>query len=317
MTVSALAADLPVERALGPYFIAPNPIAQWAIEIGGRYWFSSGRTQLDLFGFTQSDGFLSRLTYTGLNAQTGEVFGRVEHVSGFLVKGFAGGGAITNGNLRDEDFFPFTDPYSSTNSEQRDGRLAYATIDFGWTWRSEGIKFGFFIGYHFYHEQVNAFGCTQNASNAFICAPSIPGSVLTITQETDWHAMRLGLNTEWWFAPGWRLSVDAAWIPWASLVASDTHWLRIPADFSGSIPERGDSFLNVQLEAFVSYQFLNGFSLGVGGRYWNFSTTSGQAHFESSAVNGFPQQISLATQRWGGFLQASYRFGVLRPTRYN
>ena len=103
-------------RQLGPYFIAPNPIAQWMVEIGGRYWFSSGRTQKDLFGFAQSDGLLSRLTYTGLNAHTGEVFGRVEHVTGFLFKGFAGGGAITNGNLRDEDFAPFTFPYSSTNS---------------------------------------------------------------------------------------------------------------------------------------------------------------------------------------------------------
>jgi hypothetical protein len=29
-----------------------------------------------------------------------------------------------------------------------------------------------------------------------------------------------------------------------------------------------------------------------------------------------PQTISLNSQRWGGFLQASYKFGELRPTRY-
>ena len=72
----------------------------------------------------------------------------MEHLSGFFIKGFVGGGAITGGGLRDEDFVTASFPlYSSTNSEQRDGRLAYATVDLGWTWRSEGIKLGFFAGY--------------------------------------------------------------------------------------------------------------------------------------------------------------------------
>ena len=77
-------------------------------------------------------------------------FGRAEHLSGFFIKGFVGGGAITGGGLQRRGFchaatFPL---YSSTNSEQRDGRLAYATVDLGWTWRSEDTKLGFFAGYH-------------------------------------------------------------------------------------------------------------------------------------------------------------------------
>ena len=55
--------------------------------------------------------FLSRLTYTNLQAHSGEAFGRLEHLSGFFIKGFAGGGAITGGNLQDEDFPPVTFPY--------------------------------------------------------------------------------------------------------------------------------------------------------------------------------------------------------------
>ena len=52
-------------------------------------------------------------------------------------------------NLQRRRFSASTFPYSSTNSDQRDGRLAYATVDLGWTWRSEGIKLGFFAGYTF------------------------------------------------------------------------------------------------------------------------------------------------------------------------
>ncbi len=296
---------------------SPQPISQWESEIGGRYWYSSGRTQLDLFGFSQSDGLLSRLSYTNLQAHSGELFGRAEHLSGFFVKGFAGGGAITGGSLRDEDFAPFTVPYSSTNSEQRDGRLGYATIDLGWTWRSEGTKLGFFAGYNYYHETVNAFGCTQTTSSS-ICVPAIANSVLGITQETNWHSARLGFNGEVRFGGGWIFNADLAWIPYAQLDGSDTHVLRIPFDFNGPTPEIGNSFSNVQLEALLRYQFQNGFSVGIGGRYWRMGTASAQAQFESSAVSGGAAQVvSLVTERWGGFLQASYKFGELRPSRYN
>jgi hypothetical protein len=110
---------------------------------------------------------------------------------------------ITGGNLQDEDFPPIFGGYSSTNSEQRDGRLAYATVDLGWATNIfEGVKVGFFAGYSYNYERVNAFGCVQAASNPFICA---------------------------------------------------------------------GSFSDVQVEALLRYQFVNGLSLGVGGRYWRIS----------------------------------------------
>ena len=305
-TMSAAAADWPLEPATYPLF-SPRPIAQWESEIGGRYWYSVGRTEKNLFGFPGGPPiFLSRLTYTNLQAHSGEAFGRLEHLSGFFIKGFGGGGAITGGNLQDEDFPPIPGGYSSTNSDQRDGRLAYATVDIGWTWRSEGIKLGFFGGYFYNFERVNAFGCTQTALNPFICVPPISSSVLAITQDTSWNAVRIGFNGEWRFGGGWRAGLDLAWIPWAWLNANDTHWLR-----PFSAPEEGTSFSNVQIEALLGYQFTNGISVAVGGRYWRIDSSFGQ-----STIEGLPQTISLNSQRWGGFLQASYKFGELRPTRY-
>ena len=112
--MSAAAADWPLEPAPYPAtypLFSPPPIAQWESEIGGRYWYSGGRTEKDLFGFPGGPPiFLSRLTYTNLQAHSGEAFGRSEHLSGFFIKGFAGGGAITGGELQDEDFPPVTFP---------------------------------------------------------------------------------------------------------------------------------------------------------------------------------------------------------------
>ena len=52
------------------------------------------------------------------------------------------------------------------------------------------------------------------------------------------------------------------------------------------------------------------FSVGIGGRYWRFEPESnGDAHFEVSAIGGgFPQAINFKTERYGGFVQASYIF---------
>jgi hypothetical protein len=314
----ALAGDmrLPAEvpRDLDIWWVPQaRPIPQWTGEFGGRYWFSSGRSELDLFDVSGTLP-VSRLTYTGLQAHSGEAFGRVEHLSGFFIKGYGGGGAITTGNLQDEDFPPFVIPYSSTNSDQRDGRLGYATIDGGWTWRGDSSKLGFFVGYNYFHEHVNAFGCTQTASNP-VCLtspPPIPGSVLGITEEYNWNAIRLGFNGQWRFWNGFSFEFDFAWLPHAWLDASDTHLLR-----SFTVPEGGSSsFSSVQIDALLQYQFVTGLAVAGGARYWKLDTAFGQAFFNDSSLGGFPQKISVHTERWGPFVQASYKFGELRPSRY-
>ena len=322
---SAAGADLKRERLPDDYtddgkplwypWLDPKPIARWEAEVGGRYFFSSGRTKLDLFGFPP-DHLVSRLTYSGLSAHSAELFGRVEHATGYFIKGYIGGGAITGGHLKDEDFPPILGGYTSTTSEQHSGRLAYGTVDLGYEWRSERLRLGFFLGYFYNFERVNAFGCAQTAANPFLWVPPIPSSVLLITQKTTWHALRLGFSTDWRFRPGWRVTTDAAWLPYAQLVASDTHWLRIPSSFNGPTPESGSATLNVQLEGTLSYQFSPALSAGIGGRYWHIATSKGQttAHFEVSAGAELPQGATLSTDRWGGFLQASYKFGDLRST---
>jgi len=304
VATSATAAELPTSPAIPQSVFVPKVYPQWEIDIGGRYFFSSGRTQSDLFGVIGGPPiFLSRLTWTGLQAQSGEVFGRVDHLrSGFFIKGFAGGGAITRGNLQDEDFPPFTFPYSSTNSEQRDGRLAYATLDLGWATNIlDGVKIGFFAGYSYNYERLNAFGCVQTALNPFICgiAP-IPSSVAVITERFTWNAIRLGFNGEWRFGDGWIFSADLAWLPWAWLNAADTHFLTF-----GTAPETAGSFSDVQVEALLRYQFVNGLSVGVGGRYWRIDSSAAQTTIE------VPQGLSVSSQRWGVFLQGSYRFYVV------
>jgi len=53
------------------------------------------------------------------------------------------------------------------------------------------------------------------------------------------------------------------------------------------------------------------FSLGGGGRYWRIDSS-----FAQTNITGFPQTIGVVSERWGGFVQASYKFGGLPALRY-
>src|SRR6266851_7579552 len=108
-----------------------KPISQWEFDFGARYFPSSGKTKINLYDAPPGNVLLSRLTYSNLIAHSGEVFAKVEHLSGFFVKGYIGGGAVTSGKLQDEDFPPFTFPYSSTEYKKREGKIRNGTKEAG------------------------------------------------------------------------------------------------------------------------------------------------------------------------------------------
>lgn len=302
----ANAADLP--RA--PVVTAVPEISPWWFEFGPRYWFSSGRYKKDLFGFDGTQ--VSRLNYDSLTGHSAEAFWRLNHASGLFLKGYAGGGSITGGHLNDEDFPPLTTPYSNTSQEQKHGSLGYASVDLGYNfWTSPTWQVGGFVGYHYWNERVNTFGCTQVAGNAGICGniPAfgivpVPTSVDALDNSATWNSLRVGLSGEFVVAPGWKVTADAAYVRgWLS--ANDFHNMR--PDIRG-VPEdaRGNGF---QIDALLNYQVTDAFSVGVGGRWWHIQG-DGTSHFEQTAFpGGGPQPIKVEQDRFGLLAQASYRFG--------
>src|SRR5215216_1377720 len=310
----------PIEPTLsnGPVAQPPYPPTRdvaalpFAIEFGARYWMSFGRLAKSLFDIPDfSPAMVSRLTYDGLTAHSVEAYARADHPTGLLLKGYVGLTGLKKGSLNDEDFSPFIDPYSSTMSEQRGGHLHYATVDVGYTfWNTPQMGFAGFVGYNYLGEKANAYGCTQIATNPFECVPTITGAVLGITEDAQFHSLRLGVAGELRLFDRLRLSAEAAWVPFANMRGTDTHWLRIgtvPGDFSGPIPENGHG-AGVQLEASLAYQATAHLSFGIGARYWRLDT-QGTADFNGVIV-GFTaasQPLTFTTERYGAFLQGSYK----------
>ncbi|WP_137390743.1 outer membrane protein [Rhodoligotrophos defluvii] len=277
-----------------------EPIAEpslWQGSFGVRYWVSAGKFRYAW----ERHSPLSALTYRA-TGHTGEAFGRLDYAGRLFLKGYFGGGALEGGQLTDEDFPPVTEPYSRTLSDQRDGRVRYASIDLGLViWDRPWLQLGAYAGYHFLKERYNGFGCEQVAVDGPFCL----GPVLSRPAHsavTGWHSLRIGATAEWRWTDRLALSLDAAYLPASRFEGDDLHLTR-PDIVPWPIKGTGDG---VQIDAVLSYRIGRNLKLGAGGRYWHMNVSDGKLiQAEATA-----RLYDLLGERYGFFLQASYDFGT-------
>lgn len=295
-------------------YFTPQPMPAFEVEFAARYWYGSASTGKSLYDIPSlSSAMVSRLTYSGINPNSGELAGRVAFTNGWFLKGYVGAGGLLGGHLQDEDFPPGISTYSSTTSNQSAGWLNYVSADLGYNVvRGGDFRVGAFAGYHYFNESVNAFGCTQTAGNPEVCEPAVPNSIEVISQENHWQSVRVGVDGSLLIGQRFTLSGEAVWLPYVSLSGADSHWLRIGTvvgDFAGPIPENGTG-QGYQFEALLSYQVTEYGSIGIGGRYWHMQT-NGNTNFQGNVVGetAFPQPVAWKTDIYGVFIQGSLKFG--------
>ena len=162
-------------------------------------------------------------------------------------------------------------------------------------------RLGAFVGYHHWRERLNTYGCTD-VSAGLVCDPAIPSTQNTLDNEAIWHSLRLGLEGETQLGPRVKLTGEVAYVrSW--LDNTDRHNLRRDLD---GLKEDGTGN-GVQAEIVVAYQLSEALSLGVGARWWHLETSDGHSHFENTAGGGSPQVVKFDTDRYGVFLQGSYK----------
>jgi opacity protein-like surface antigen len=293
---------------------APMRASGWEVEGGGRYWLSSGRFQKDVapgnVGAQNPTLNISRLTWSGLTANSGELFARVDTPWNIFIKGFAGGGTIANGQVNDEDWglpAAVNTGYSNTQGNAS-GTLGYGTVDVGFdVFRGATFKTGPFVGYNIYTENKSSTSCSQIALPASgICSPPVSG-VFILSENDTWQSLRVGVNAEVMLTPQVKLVGDVAVLPYVYFTGQDDHPQR------PFLAEESGHGIGTQAEAFLQYYVTPQFSIGLGGRYWAMWTTSGTDCRE--APDGAPQACPTAlqnmrykTERYGGLLQVSYKF---------
>jgi hypothetical protein len=295
------------------YFV-PRPLPAWQGEFGARFWYGNATTGKSLYAPPSvSSAMVSQLTYSDMTAAAGELFGRVAFTNGMFMKGYVGVGGLLAGNLQDQDFPPAVSVYSSTNSNQYNGEVVYASADLGYdVIRGGDFRIGTLVGYHYFNQAVNSFGCTQTAGNPDICQPPVPNSIEVISQRNEWQSLRLGVDGSLRIGERFTLGAEAVYLPLVFLNGADTHWLRIgPAvgDFTGPIPEDGRGY-GYQFEAVLSYRVTEYGSVGIGARYWHMQA-NGNANFQGNVVGetAMPQPVDWKTDIYGVFVQGSLKLG--------
>jgi hypothetical protein len=293
---AAAAADMPVKARPGR---APIVTPDWLFDIGGRYWYSSATNRYNYYADATTTTRVSRLSYDGMSAHTGEIFARLDSPYRVFVKGYAGGGKITRGVLYDEDYPPAVVPYTKTESDTS-GTLGYVSGDLGYTLfdgRTQfgpAMRLGAFAGVHFWRENVVAYGCDQ-IGGGNVCDPGnqIAKSVAVISEENKWTAWRFGGVADVYLTRDLTLTLDAAYVR-VKQKAVDTHFFTLgPTDSTG----KGNGF---ELEGLVKYQLTRAFNVGVGGRWW---------HYETKLNDPNNQLLEYKTDRFGVFVQGSMKFG--------
>lgn len=275
-------------------------VPKWEFEGGARYWYSWGNFQSSNGGPTS---LVSRLPYNNMEGHSGELFARLDSPFGIFVKGLAGGGGITHGTMYDEDWGLGSDlsavptGYEITQSGIN-GSFNYFTADLGYNvLRGADHKLGLFVGYHRYQVVMNTLGCDQMvAPESGVCFPNIPSNVNVISEMDTWQALRVGASAELQLADRLKIGADIAYLPYVHVDGLDAHRVRnlyFPVTGTGN---------GVQAEVMLSYRVFDAVSLGIGGRYWSMWTTSAR---QVDAPSNF---MTLSTDRYGVFVQASYKF---------
>ena len=266
------------------------------LEIGARYWLSSGSTTRSHDASSADPSLLnptSTLLYDQLDANIIELLARKRIGEKWFAKGSVGLGKINSGTFTDEDFFLIGgEPFHTMTLSATGGNLGYATIDIGRELvRTAQTVFGMYVGYQYWNEKVDG----QGFSDAFGPA-GLPPEVLAITNEITWQMLRLGGEVR--LTNGrTRFIVDAAWVPYATYRNEDSHYLRVAT--LGPVPNviatghgRGGTF---DAEVRRSYPQLGGIDIGVGVRYWKLNAYNGS---QTAAGFTFPI-VDLESERYG------------------
>lgn len=286
-------------------------VSGWEVETGARYWYSWGKSQNQNATASPnlSTNLVSRLTYEGVMGQSGELFARVDTPVDIFVKGFLGGGGLSNGKMYDEDWglsstlSASPTAYEVTQSDVS-GTLHYLTGDIGYSVaRTRDHKVGLFVGYNLYKTAMNAMGCLQLVNPASgICATPSPSTQNVISQYDTWQSVRVGVAAETRVWDRLKIGADVAYLPYVAYTGLDIHQVRNPPAY---FPVSGTG-QGVQAEFMLSYQTSDAFSIGVGGRYWGMWTNV-------AAQSDSPSNLfTVEAARYGMFVQASYKFNPAR-----
>jgi hypothetical protein len=305
-----MARGLRLAAALAALLLAPPLAAQDApdergLQLGLRYWYSSGKNQFshDASGVDASLGDpTSILTYDKARAHAVELHGRAELRSGWFVRGSAGYGAADKGSFDDEDYAAGQVKFSDTTSSIRGDRLSYFSFEAGrevWRSGSSGVRVDLYAGFQQWSETLEAYG-----AEATVGPIDVPDRVLVITNDVRWRSLRAGLAARFRLGAATSFVADVAVIPYSEVRNEDSHHLRADLGPTPNVITTGEGG-GVQVDLELRHAVTRSLDLGVGVRHWHLRSTDADVRLGGSP----PLPVNeIETRRTGVTLSASRRW---------
>ena len=273
-----------------------QPTTSSTVEVGPaipRVTFAAGVTYIGgTLKFNEDFGppakLVSRLTFQ-MPTRSIEMFGRLD-ISRLFFGGKIGLGTVPSGQMHDEDWAQsiYDFPYSNTLSKIGGGTISTATVDAGFILlKKEKRKIGFFLGYSYYAQRTDQYGCAQlvdvehDSCTLYYSDVEPLGSTLTSIVNSSWNSMRVGATAESKLTKHWKVGGEVAYLPAVRLIARDNHLFRSDTTW---FDEKGYGS-GLQTEATATYLVNNHFSISGGWSYWSLKA-DGLASCTSNGYSG-------------------------------
>lgn len=292
----------------------------FSLVIGHRTWFSKGNFDYNIGGPDGVPKKISELTWDDVDSTVFEFTADALFYKKFILTVDGGFGAISDGTLRDEDFFPiFTEDIliSESISTADDDDMWFVSADLGYRIGTYPTGVGkrtgsidLLIGYQHWRETYIATKGvqTQDPFGFVGFLGPFPDQGKGITEEVTWDSLRVGFRTKAEILPKLSAKLRTMFIPWTHYELEDIHHFRTDLRQDPSFKDTADGGFGVQLDFALSYNVWRGLSLEAGYQYWDIS--SGEGTTTTRALTGnFRGRLNEANiTRHGAIVGILYRF---------
>ena len=305
--------DDPMVQRLSEVITAPkdNRDSNWSFFVEPVAWMSTARTNWSIGHPSGSPNILSELKWQHMHSALAGLRGQINHRSGWLFRGSVMGGNIQSGVLTDLDFYSSNrqDMYSYTESRANSDNVFIATTDFGYTimrWpvvnHAPPSTLTLLIGYQYWRERYRADQTVIKADpyNLYGFTGPISQQGLAISEEFEWHSLRLGFNETFWFHPRLALEAEGFILPVILTKMEDIHHLRADSGQNPTLRATTANGFGAEWSATLRFQMTDRWQTFVGYQWWHMKTGEGTAtRFFSDGTSGTQPFNGTEVQRQG------------------
>ena len=294
----------------------------FSLSIGGRAWYSTGKSDFNFGGFNGVPALVSDLRWDDLDSIVAEFTADMLFLDEYILTIDGGFGAISDGNFTDDDFLPiFTsaDLISRSIATADDDNMWFVSVMLGsrvldWNVRDEKPRsyLALMIGYQHWTETYVATQGVQILDPFNLASVPNPGPFPDqgkgITETFTWDSLLVGVRTEIELLPDFAFKGRFMAVPFTHATMEDIHHFRTDLRQDPSFDATADGGIGVILDATLSYNFWGGVSIEAGYQYWDIS--SGEGTITANALTFSVEQVfnEMNSTRHGAIAGISYSF---------